>query len=90
MLYTSDARAIDHIVTNTNLYGKGPVGIRNIQSLLGNGEVPAALSHRISNVVRRNSLRRGRSPQEAGNYSTHVDNMRTYLNLIEETSGNLH
>ncbi|KAJ6537154.1 cytochrome P450 [Mycena capillaripes] len=37
MLYTSDTKAIDHIVTNTNLYGKGLVAIRNIRSLLGNG-----------------------------------------------------
>ncbi|KAJ7323280.1 cytochrome P450 [Mycena albidolilacea] len=36
-LYTSDTKAINHIVTNTNLYGKGPVAVRGIQTLLGNG-----------------------------------------------------
>ncbi|KAJ7775381.1 cytochrome P450 [Mycena metata] len=37
ILYTSDTKAIDHIVANTNLYGKGPVGVRAIRNLLGNG-----------------------------------------------------
>ncbi|KAJ7884436.1 cytochrome P450 [Mycena leptocephala] len=37
MLYTSDIKAIDHIVANTNLYGKGPVAVRRLQNLLGNG-----------------------------------------------------
>ncbi|KAJ7195155.1 cytochrome P450 [Mycena rebaudengoi] len=36
-LYTSDTKAINHIVTNTNLYGKGPVAIRSLKDLLGNG-----------------------------------------------------
>ncbi|KAJ7225002.1 cytochrome P450 [Mycena rebaudengoi] len=36
-LYTSDIKAINHIVTNTNLYGKGPVAIRSLKSLVGNG-----------------------------------------------------
>ncbi|KAJ6530003.1 cytochrome P450 [Mycena vulgaris] len=36
-LYTSDTKAINHIVTNTNLYGKGPVAVRGLKSLLGNG-----------------------------------------------------
>ncbi|KAF8206796.1 cytochrome P450 [Mycena galopus ATCC 62051] len=37
ILYTSDIKAIDHIVTNTNLYGKGLVAIRGLQNLLGDG-----------------------------------------------------
>ncbi|KAJ7137177.1 cytochrome P450 [Mycena epipterygia] len=37
ILYTSDTKAIDHIVANTNLYGKGPVAVRSIQNLIGNG-----------------------------------------------------
>ncbi|KAJ7234598.1 cytochrome P450, partial [Mycena rebaudengoi] len=36
-LYTSDTKAINHIVTNTNLYGKGPVAIRSLKDLFGNG-----------------------------------------------------
>ncbi|KAJ6530019.1 cytochrome P450 [Mycena vulgaris] len=36
-LYTSDTKAINHIVTNTNLYGKGPATVRGIKNLLGNG-----------------------------------------------------
>ncbi|KAJ7272270.1 cytochrome P450 [Mycena rebaudengoi] len=36
-LYTSDTKAINHIVTNTNLYGKGAVSIRSLKDLLGNG-----------------------------------------------------
>jgi hypothetical protein len=38
-LYTSDTKAINHIVTNTNLYGKGAVSIRSLKDLLGNGEI---------------------------------------------------
>ncbi|KAJ7879689.1 cytochrome P450 [Mycena leptocephala] len=37
MLYTSDTKAIDHIVANPNLYGKGPAAIRSLRDLLGNG-----------------------------------------------------
>ncbi|KAJ7245195.1 hypothetical protein C8J57DRAFT_1725260, partial [Mycena rebaudengoi] len=36
-LYTSDTKAIDHIVSNTDLYGRGPVSVRIFQNLLGNG-----------------------------------------------------
>ncbi|KAJ6509099.1 cytochrome P450 [Mycena vulgaris] len=36
-LYTSDIKAINHIVTNTDLYGKGPVAVRDLKNLLGNG-----------------------------------------------------
>jgi hypothetical protein len=49
MLYTSDTKAIDHIVANPNLYGKGPAAIRSLRDLLGNGEISSLLSHWISN-----------------------------------------
>jgi hypothetical protein len=43
-LYTSDTKAIDHIVSNTDLYGRGPVSVRIFQNLLGNGEISLSLS----------------------------------------------
>ncbi|KAJ7226177.1 cytochrome P450 [Mycena rebaudengoi] len=36
-LYMSDTKALNHILTNTNLYGKGAVAIRFLNDLLGNG-----------------------------------------------------
>ncbi|KAJ7249865.1 cytochrome P450 [Mycena rebaudengoi] len=36
-LHTSDTRAINHIVTNTNIYQKGPRSLRNVTNLLGRG-----------------------------------------------------
>ncbi|KAJ7272313.1 cytochrome P450 [Mycena rebaudengoi] len=36
-LYTSDTKALNHIATNTNLYGKGPLALRIFKSVLGNG-----------------------------------------------------
>ncbi|KAJ7274023.1 cytochrome P450 [Mycena rebaudengoi] len=36
-LYISDTKALNHILTNTNLYGRGVVAIRALKNLLGNG-----------------------------------------------------